>query len=109
MGEPIRIYDLAIKMIQLSGLVVREKDNAEGDIEIQYTGLKPGEKLYEELLVDGSFITTDNQLIMRAEEEMINWDKLEPILDQIKEAAIDSETDKMFELIKQLVPQFNHS
>ena len=109
MGEPIRIYDLAIKMIQLSGLVVRDKDNAEGDIEIQYTGLKPGEKLYEELLVDGSFITTDNQLIMRAEEEMINWDKLEPILDQIKEAAIDSETDKMFELINQLVPQFNHS
>ena len=109
MGEPIRIYDLAIKMIRLSGLVVRDKDNAEGDIEIQYTGLKPGEKLYEELLVDGSFATTENQLIMRAEEGMINWDKLEPILDQIKEAAIDSETDKMFELINQLVPQFNHS
>ena len=109
MGEPIRIYDLAIKMIRLSGLVVRDKDNTEGDIEIQYTGLKPGEKLYEELLVDGSFTTTESQLIMRAEEGMINWDKLEPILDQIKEAAIDSETDKMFELIKQLVPQFNHS
>lgn len=109
MGEPIRIYDLAIKMIGLSGLVPRDKDNPKGDIEIQYTGLKPGEKLYEELLVDGSFITTDNQLIMRAEERMINWDKLEPILDQIKEAAIDSETDKMFELIKQLVPQFDHS
>jgi len=109
MGEPIRIYDLAIKMIQLSGLVVRDKDNAEGDIEIQYIGLKPGEKLYEELLVDGSFATTDSQLIMHAEEGMINWDKLEPILDQIKEAAIDSESDKMFELLKQLVPQFDRS
>jgi FlaA1/EpsC-like NDP-sugar epimerase len=109
MGEPIRIYDLAIKMIRLSGLVVRDKDNAEGDIEIQYTGLKPGEKLYEELLVDGSFTSTDHQLIMRAEEGMINWDQLEPILDQIKEAAIDSEMDKMLELIKQLVPQFDHS
>jgi len=109
MGTPIRIYDLAIKMIQLSGLVVRDKNNTEGDIEIQYTGLKPGEKLYEELLVDGSFATTDNQLIMRAEEGMINWDKLEPILDQIKEAAIDSELEKMFELIKQLVPQFEQS
>jgi FlaA1/EpsC-like NDP-sugar epimerase len=107
MGEAIRIYDLAKKMIRLSGLVVRDKDNTKGDIEIKYTGLKPGEKLYEELLVDGSFTTTDNQLIMRAEEEMINWDKLELILDQIKEAAIDSEIDKMFELVKQLVPQFN--
>jgi len=109
MGEPIRIYDLAMKMIRLSGLVMRDKDNAEGDIEIKYTGLKPGEKLYEELLVDGSFATTDHPLIMRAEEGMINWDQLEPILDQIKEAAIDSEMDKMFELIKQLVPQFDHS
>jgi FlaA1/EpsC-like NDP-sugar epimerase len=109
MGTPIRIHDLAIKMIKLSGLVPRDKDNPKGDIEIQYTGLKPGEKLYEELLVDGNFSTTDNQLIMRAEEGMINWDKLKPILDQIKEAAIDSETDKMFELIKQLVPQFDHS
>lgn len=109
MGEPIRIYDLAMKMIRLSGLVVRDKDNTEGDIEIQYIGLKPGEKLYEELLVDGSFAITENQLIMRAEEGMINWDQLEPILDQIKEAAIDSEMDKMFELIKQLVPQFDHS
>jgi UDP-N-acetylglucosamine 4,6-dehydratase len=109
MGEPIRIYDLAMKMIRLSGLVMRDKDNAEGDIEIKYTGLKPGEKLYEELLVDGSFTITDHQLIMRAEEGMINWDQLEPILDQIKEAAIDSEMDKMFELIKQLVPQFDHS
>ena len=109
MGEPIRIYDLAVKMIQLSGLMVRDKDNIEGDIEIQYIGLKPGEKLYEELLVDGSFATTDNQLIMRAEEAMINWDILEPVLDQIKEAAIDSKTDKMFELIKQLVPQFDQS
>jgi FlaA1/EpsC-like NDP-sugar epimerase len=109
MGEPIRIYDLAIKMIQLSGLVVRDKDNTEGDIEIQYTGLKPGEKLFEELLVDGNFTPTDNKLIMHAEEKMINWDKLEPVLDQIKEAAIDSETDKMLKLLKQLVPQFDRS
>ena len=55
MGEPIRIYDLAVKMIQLSGLAVLDKDNPKGDIEIQYTGLRPGEKLYEELLVDGKF------------------------------------------------------
>ena len=55
MGEPIRIYDLAVKMIKLSGLQVLDENNPDGDIEIKYTGLRPGEKLYEELLVDGNF------------------------------------------------------
>mgnify|MGYP000032286572 FL=1 len=107
MGEPIRIHDLAVKMIKLSGLQVLDANNPEGDIEIQYTGLRPGEKLYEELFVDGIFLSTENKLIMRAEEEMINWDKLEPVLSQIKEAAINAETEKIYKLLTQLVPQFN--
>ena len=107
MGEPIRIYDLAVKMIQLSGLVVRDENNPKGDIEIKYTGLRPGEKLYEELLVDGSFTVTENKLIMRTEEDMINWDKLEPILAQIEEVAKNTETEKIYNLLIQLVPQFN--
>jgi FlaA1/EpsC-like NDP-sugar epimerase len=107
MGEPIRIYDLAVKMIKLSGLQVLDLNNPEGDIEIQYTGLRPGEKLYEELFVDGNFLSTENKLIMRAEEKMINWDKLEPLLTQIKEAAINAETEKIYKLLTQLVPQFN--
>ena len=107
MGEPIRINDLAVKMIQLSGLVVRDENNPEGDIEIQYTGLRPGEKLYEELLIDGNFISTENKLIMRAKEEMISWDKLEPILAQIKEAAMNADTKKIYKLLSQLVPHFN--
>ena len=107
MGEPILIYDLAVKMIQLSGLQVLDERNPNGDIEIKYTGLRPGEKLYEELLVDGKFSTTENKLIMRAEEEMISWEKLEPLLDQVKEAALNLEMEKTYNLISQLVPQFN--
>ena len=107
MGKPIRIYDLAVKMIKLSGLELLSSDNPKGDVEIQYTGLRPGEKLYEELLVDGNFNTTENKLIMRAEEEMLSWDKLEPVLAEIKEAATKSEMKKSYKLLKQLVPQFN--
>jgi len=107
MGEPILIHDLAVKMIQLSGLQVLDKKNPNGDIEIRYTGLRPGEKLYEELLVDGKFSTTENKLIMRAEEEMISWEKLEPLLAQTKEAALNLEMEKTYNLISQLVPQFN--
>jgi FlaA1/EpsC-like NDP-sugar epimerase len=111
MGEPIRIYDLAVKMIQLSGLVVRDEDNPNGDIEIKYTGLRPGEKLYEELLVDGNFSNTENKLIMRAEEGMIEWDQLEPMLTEIKEVATNIETytdnGKIYKLLSQIVPEFN--
>ena len=107
MGEPIRIYDLAVRMIQLSGLQVRDENNPEGDIEIQYTGLRPGEKLYEELLVDGKYALTENKLIMRAEEDVVNWDKLEPILAEIEEAALNSETEKIYTLLSQLIPEFN--
>ena len=106
MGKPIRIYDLAEKMIKLSGLQIINENNPNGDIEIQYTGLRPGEKLYEELLVNGKFSLTDNKLIMCAEEEMINWDDLEPILDEIKDAAINTEINKIYKLLNQLIPEF---
>ena len=111
MGEPIRIYDLAVKMIQLSGLVVLDENNPSGDIEIKYTGLRSGEKLYEELLVDGRFSITKNKLIRRAEEGMIDWDQLEPMLTKIEEASKNvgeyDDNEKLYQLIKKLVPQFN--
>jgi FlaA1/EpsC-like NDP-sugar epimerase len=111
MGEPIRIYDLAVKMIQLSGLVVRNENNLNGDIEIKYTGLRPGEKLYEELLVGDKFAFTENKLIMRAEEELIDWDKLEPMIIEIKKIATNikasSDNEKLSKLIKKLVPHYN--
>ena len=107
MGEPIRIYDLAVKMIQLSGLQVLDENNPEGDIQIKYTGLRPGEKLYEELLLSGNYTFTENKLIMRAEEDMLSWEKLKPILITMKEAATNSEIEKSYKLLKQLVPEFN--
>ena len=109
MGEPVRIHDLAEKMIKLSGLQVLDEDNPDGDIEILYTGLRPGEKLYEELLVDGNFTLTENKLIMRAEEEMITWDALEPALKELREAAVKSDNEKLFQLLKKLIPGFNPS
>jgi FlaA1/EpsC-like NDP-sugar epimerase len=107
MGEPVKIYDLAVKMIQLSGLQVLDDDNPDGDIEIMYTGLRPGEKLYEELLVGNNVIETENKLIMRANEEMIDWENLKPILNELNEASINTKLARIRELLIQIVPEFN--
>ena len=106
MGDPVRIYDLAVKMIKLSGLELLDENNPKGDIEIQYTGLRPGEKLYEELLIDGKFSETENKLIMRAEEKMMPWDKLEPILAEINKNGTYMNTKELLKLIKMIVPEF---
>jgi len=106
MGEPVRIYDLAVKMINLSGLELLDENNPEGDIGIHYTGLRPGEKLYEELLIDGKFSETKNKLIMRTEEEMLPWDKLEPILTEIHNKGTYTKTKELYKLIKKIVPEF---
>jgi FlaA1/EpsC-like NDP-sugar epimerase len=107
MGEPVKIYDLAVKMVQLSGLQVFDGNNLDGDIEIMYTGLRPGEKLYEELLVGDNVTETDNNMIMRANEEMIDWDNLKPMLNELREASINTESGKIRELLMQIVPEFN--
>jgi len=106
MGEPILIYDLAVKMIQLSGLSLMNGDNQDGDIEIQYTGLRPGEKLYEELLIGKNVKKTDNKLIMSAKEEFIEWDILQPILVKLEDVALNSNQRNLMELLTKLVPEF---
>jgi FlaA1/EpsC-like NDP-sugar epimerase len=83
MGKPVRIVDLAEKMIHLMGLTVRDEDNADGDIEIEYTGLRPAEKLYEELLIGNNVMGTDHPSIMRAEEDFLRWEELEGLLDRL--------------------------
>ena len=107
MGKPVKIYDLAVKMIQLSGLQVLDDNNPDGDIEIMYTGLRPGEKLYEELLVGKNITKTENKLIMCAKEVMIDWEILKPILNKLNEASINAEQEKIQELLIQIVPEFN--
>lgn len=68
MGDPVRIYDLARSMIELSGRTVRSADKQHGDIAIEFTGLRPGEKLYEELLIGDHMLATPHKKILRARE-----------------------------------------
>jgi len=106
MGKPVRIDDLAKKMIRLSGLEVKDETHPDGDIEVKYTGLRPGEKLYEELLIGDNVSETDNPLIMRAEEEMIAWDELSPILDELQNAIVKCDQANLRELLIKIVPGF---
>jgi len=107
MGQPIKIYDLALKMIHLSGLQVCNEDNPNGDIEIKYTGLRPGEKLYEELLVGDNSFQTENKLIIRASEDMLSWRKLKPMIVDL-EAAIKSSNQLLIrETLLKIVPEFH--
>lgn len=86
MGEPIKIVDLAKRMIHLSGLEVKDELHPEGEVEIVFTGLRPGEKLYEELLIGDNVSGTTHCRIMRAEEDIIPWSKLNEQLDRLKQA-----------------------
>lgn len=90
MGEPVRIKDLALRMVRLSGLTVKDEANPEGDIAIEITGLRPGEKLYEELLIGDNPQPTAHARIMRAREQFLSWDQLSPILDELS-AAVDAD------------------
>ncbi len=87
MGEPVRILDLAHRMIELSGLSVRDPEHPQGDIEITITGLRPGEKLYEELLIGDNPTPTGHPRIMKAQEEGLPWSELQPQLDRLQHAA----------------------
>ncbi|WP_311971211.1 nucleoside-diphosphate sugar epimerase/dehydratase [Pseudomonas baltica] len=88
MGEPVRIIELAEKMVHLSGLSVRSERNPQGDIAIEFTGLRPGEKLYEELLIGDNVCATNHPMIMSANEDFLAWEVLKPglvsLLDALK-------------------------
>lgn len=86
MGQPVKIMDLARRMIELSGLTVKDTENVDGDIEIQITGLRPGEKLYEELLIGENPKPTSHSRIMKAHEDFIAWTDLEPRLESLEMA-----------------------
>ena len=94
MGEAVRIKDLAEKLVRLSGLEIKDENNPDGDIEINCTGLRPGEKLYEELLIDDNVLETFHERILTANEAMLEWKVLNPILDELDKAChnFDHET-----------------
>jgi FlaA1/EpsC-like NDP-sugar epimerase len=106
MGEPIRIYDLAVNMIYLSGLMVKSDANPQGDIEIVLTGLRPGEKLYEELLIGNNPQSTSHPKIMMAQECFISWHDLEMELAELKSILDTFDIDQILKKIKKLVPEF---
>ena len=106
MGKPVKIKELAEKLIRLSGLKVKDEISPEGDIEIKYTGLRAGEKLYEELLIGDNVSETENPLIMRAKEDMYNWVDLKLMLDNLLTTNNNSEQLKSREILKQLVSGF---
>jgi UDP-N-acetylglucosamine 4,6-dehydratase len=106
MGEPVRIMDFARKMILLSGLAIKDDTNPDGDIEIKITGLRPGEKLYEELLIGGNVTGTKHPLIMRANEEVMQWQELESLLRQINAASKAINVDEVIDLLRQAVREY---
>lgn len=103
MGNPVKIVDLAIKMIQLAGLSIKTEQFPMGDITIQFTGLRPGEKLYEELLIGDNVIGTEHPMIMRANEHMITWDEMKLLLDSLLLAVQNDEYEKIRSLLSKFV------
>jgi FlaA1/EpsC-like NDP-sugar epimerase len=99
MGDPVRIYDLARHLIYLSGYEVRDDANLDGDIEIVFTGLRPGEKLYEELLIGDNVSGTAHPKIMRAMEDVLDHEVLEGLLDEIRGAIHAHDVGKMRDLL----------
>jgi FlaA1/EpsC-like NDP-sugar epimerase len=106
MGKPVSILDLAKKMIRLSGLKVKDQVNPNGDIEITFSGLRPGEKLYEELLIGKNVSSTQHSMIMRAEEEMLSLLEVDKILKELKLAVENNDIDKIRRLLIHAVPEF---
>lgn len=106
MGEPVKIVDLAKRMIHLSGFSHKDEENPHGDIEIQFTGLRPGEKLYEELLIGDNTLPTSHSRIMRAAEHALRWDELEPLLFELEAAVRAENSDTVRALLKKAVPEF---
>ncbi len=86
MGEPIRIVDLARRMVELSGMTMRDADNPGGDIEIRVVGLRPGEKLYEEQLIDDNPLPTPHSRILKARDDLLSSGALSPQVERLKAA-----------------------
>lgn len=103
MGKPVKIVDLARRMIRLSGLTVKDDAHASGDIEIQVVGLRPGEKLYEELLIGDNPETTDHARIMKAHERFLPWEQLMPHLLSLRGAAKRGDAQGIHEVLTALV------
>lgn len=107
MGESVKIIDLARQMINLSGLRIKDEDHPDGDIEIKITGLRPGEKLYEELLIGDEVQKTDHPRIMTASEVMLPWSELSAILSEMESACDNADQERLRNLLLTAPTGFN--
>jgi len=106
MGDPVKILDMARRMIHLSGFEVKDEDNPNGDIEITFTGLRPGEKLYEELLIGENVNPTQHDLIQSADEDYIPLQQIEDYIDQFIEVIDNFDVDRGRTLLMEAVNGF---
>ena len=109
MGEPVNIYKLAKQMVKLSGLTIKNEENPNGDIEIIFTGLRPGEKLYEELLIDDNAKATSHPLIFQAEENYINYKRIISIVKLLDKSLKNLELEESLSLLQEMVPEWERS
>ena len=107
MGEPVKIVELAEKMIHLSGLSVRSPGNPNGDIAIEFSGLRPGEKLYEELLIGDDVSPTAHPMIMTANEDFLPWEVLRERLAVLLKAVADDDFSRIRHLLRELVSGYS--
>jgi FlaA1/EpsC-like NDP-sugar epimerase len=107
MGKPVKIADLARRMINLMGMTVRDDKHPDGDIEIQYTGLRPAEKLYEELLIGSNVMGTEHPRIMRADEDFLSMDELMELLHGLEEASRRLDYARAREILLRCVNEYN--
>jgi FlaA1/EpsC-like NDP-sugar epimerase len=106
MGKPIRIADLARRMVKLAGLTVRDDDRPDGDIEIRFTGLRPAEKLYEELLIGNNVSGTGHPMIMRAMEHSLPWEQVQQVLDDLLIAMGQFDVRTACDLLQRVVVEY---
>ncbi len=106
MGRPMRIVDLARRMIALTGHSVRDEANPNGDIEIVFTGLRPGEKLFEELLLGDNVARTEHPMILRAIEQALPWHQIHRLLDELKTAAMAFDCRRVIRLLQDAVAEY---
>lgn len=109
MGKPVRVLDLAVNMINLSGLSVRDERNPDGDIEIKVIGLRPGEKLHEELLIGENPMPTQHERIIRAREQFVALNSLKSALDQLSAVLENGNIGKAIEILCTLLPEYRPS
>jgi len=106
MGEPVKIIDLARSIIELSGRTVRDAEHPDGDIEIRVDGLRPGEKLHEELLIGGETTATDHPRIMRSREGYMSWAELEPMLNELLLVMRSNDAERARDMLRRIVPEY---